>query len=425
MEFDLNALNLAGAGNKWTFDVVLAFVNFRGKDALNIGVTLHWEPASSANDDITNANKSKLAQYNSSIREAYEKEFVANARDRVTLASKLAPRPYEDLRAEERIVVYRALVQDLLTKGVPQPDDRTRHVVAELINAIFDVDKMLYFVSPEWWRPRLHRSGQELGPPNLPKLGDTSAPAVKNLAELTGVDVSIAAKIPVLAAHFGASTATKPAANPMLEGSLVGWGGVRNWRRDNYYITDESAPARLGASLGWLLQLDGDNLRNAFLNAPWVKAVLPIRPGMEEAALNWLTKVEGTNGIGDDDVYRTNNPNEKDLAGNPLNGQKMLDVLHDLAKRVALKHAAATKPASYPEVDEGPANPVLVDAANTVTATPIDRVYEHGFYPLVGGFRNKSGDQHYLTVDQWVEILPTDQVVPVPVEYDPKTGRMV
>ncbi len=425
VEFDLNALNLAGAGNKWTFDVVLAFVNFRGKDALNIGVTLHWEPASSANDDITNANKSKLAQYNSSIREAYEKEFVANARDRVTLASKLAPRPYEDLRAEERIVVYRALVQDLLTKGVPQPDDRTRHVVAELINAIFDVDKMLYFVSPEWWRPRLHRSGQELGPPNLPKLGDTSAPAVKNLAELTGVDVSIAAKIPVLAAHFGASTATKPAANPMLEGSLVGWGGVRNWRRDNYYITDESAPARLGASLGWLLQLDGDNLRNAFLNAPWVKAVLPIRPGMEEAALNWLTKVEGTNGIGDDDVYRTNNPNEKDLAGNPLNGQKMLDVLHDLAKRVALKHAAATKPASYPEVDEGPANPVLVDAANTVTATPIDRVYEHGFYPLVGGFRNKSGDQHYLTVDQWVEILPTDQVVPVPVEYDPKTGRMV
>ena len=166
-------------------------------------------------------------------------------------------------------------------------------------------------------------------------------------------------------------------------------------------------------------------MRNAFLNAPWVKAVLPIRPGMEEAALNWLTKVEGTNGIGDDDVYRTNNPNEKDLAGNPLNGQKMLDVLHDLAKRVALKHAAATKPASYPEVDEGPANPVLVDAANTVTATPIDRVYEHGFYPLVGGFRNKSGDQHYLTVDQWVEILPTDQVVPVPVEYDPKTGRMV
>jgi hypothetical protein len=25
------------------------------------------------------------------------------------------------------------------------PDDRTRHVVAELLNTIFDIDKMLYF----------------------------------------------------------------------------------------------------------------------------------------------------------------------------------------------------------------------------------------------------------------------------------------
>src|SRR5581483_10540979 len=57
--------------------------------------------------------------------------------------------------------------------------------------------------------------------------------------------------------------------------------------------------AKLGSSLGWLLQLDGDNLRNAFLNAPWVKAVIPIRPGKELAALNWLmhAHVEGTDGI--------------------------------------------------------------------------------------------------------------------------------
>ena len=49
--------------------------------------------------------------------------------------------------------------------------------------------------------------------------------------------------------------------------------------RDSYFITEDSEPARLGSSLGWLLQLDGDNMRNAFLNAPWVKAVIPIRPG--------------------------------------------------------------------------------------------------------------------------------------------------
>ena len=56
----------------------------------------------------------------------------------------------------------------------------------------------------------------------------------------------------------------------------------------------------MGSSLGWMLQLDGDDMRNAFLNAPWVKAVLPIRPGKELEASNWLQQshVEGTDGLG-------------------------------------------------------------------------------------------------------------------------------
>ena len=70
------------------------------------------------------------------------------------------------------------------------------------------------------------------------------------------------------------------------------------------------------------------------------------------------------------------------------------------------------------------ADPELVDEANVVTATPIDRVYEHGFYPLQGGFRANVG-ANYEIFDQWLEILPTDQVVPVEVKYDPKTGRQV
>ena len=66
----------------------------------------------------------------------------------------------------------------------------------------------------------------------------------------------------------------------------------------------------------------------------------------------------------------------------------------------------------------------LVDAANVVTSTPIDRVYEHGFYPLKDSFRaNVNGN--YEIFDQWIEILPTDQVVPVEVKYNPKTGRQL
>ena len=51
------------------------------------------------------------------------------------------------------------------------------------------------------------------------------------------------------------------------------------------------------------MELDGDNLRNAFLNAPWVKAVIPIRHGRERAALNWLHSIEGHEKVGWDTTY--------------------------------------------------------------------------------------------------------------------------
>jgi hypothetical protein len=60
-----------------------------------------------------------------------------------------------------------------------------------------------------------------------------------------------------------------------------------------------------------------------------------------------------------------------------------------------------------------------------ILATPIDKVYEHGFYPLQGGFKFQPGDQAFEVFDQWIEIVPTDQVVPVEVSYNPKTGRML
>jgi hypothetical protein len=59
----------------------------------------------------------------------------------------------------------------------------------------------------------------------------------------------------------------------------------------------------LGSSLGWLLQLDGDPLRSAFLNSPWVKAIIPIRPGKGEAAINWLTLAHVAGATGLDSAY--------------------------------------------------------------------------------------------------------------------------
>jgi hypothetical protein len=64
--------------------------------------------------------------------------------------------------------------------------------------------------------------------------------------------------------------------------------------RPAYEITDESEPAPLGSSLGWMIQLDGDSRRSEFLNSPWVRVCVPMRPAREQEAVAWLAShVEG------------------------------------------------------------------------------------------------------------------------------------
>jgi hypothetical protein len=346
-----------------TFDVRLALASFNGQPQLNVPMVLHWVPNDDANAEIDATIKEIETNRNNAMHAETEKAFVEAVKERTTAVSKIVRRPSSDMREEERIVIYRRLVQDMLMAKLNLPDDRTRHLAAEVINMIFDVDKMLYYVAPEWWRPRLHRSAQDLGG------GGTTLP-------------------------------------------LVGWGGTREVGRDNYMITEESEPARLGSSLGWLLQLDGDNMRNAFLNAPWVKAVIPIRPGQEAEALRWLSsaEVEGTDGL---DAIYSGGDSEVTLDGIPYNTLQIADVLADLAARIKTKHDAAEKIEEYNLGDQ-----------NSVLARPVDRVFEYGFNPLQGGFPMPDDDQ-FPIVDQWVEVLPTDQIVPVAVEYDPLTGRQV
>jgi hypothetical protein len=392
-----------------SFTLHLDSADFQGQNAVQIKLILHWAPKPGANDAIATKNAENLAAFKEAERAAHQKAYVETVKERVTIASKIRTRNSDELREEERIVVYRKLIQDMLLSGVEMPDDRTRHVTAELLNSIFDIEKMLYFVAPEWWRPRLHRSRQQLQP--------TPPRPTFDLAGVANVETSVLQRGLVKRVL----TANASVAPGVMSASTVGWGGVDNAQRDNYFISEDSEPAKLGSSLGWLLQLDGDNMRNAFLNAPWVKAVIPIRPGREQAAINWLKGVEGMNGITDDVIYHSSNPDERDVNGDPLEGQPMLDVLMDLAEKVRRKYREGIQTGKYPKQDEV-SDPALVDDQNTVTATPIDRVYEHGFFPLEGSFRFNVG-KNYEIFDQWIEILPTDQIVPVEVKYDPKTGR--
>lgn len=109
-----------------------------------------------------------------------------------------------------------------------EENQEIRHVLSELLNSMFDIDKMLYFVAPEWWKPRKHAS-QYLGKPTPKVLG-------KN----------------------------RPGVQGVLGNELVTNWSDNQVRADNCYITSESESARLGSSLGWVLQLDGDDHRNAF-----------------------------------------------------------------------------------------------------------------------------------------------------------------
>lgn len=326
------------------FRITLHEVNFDDKPSLPFKVTTYWSaPPISA--DQQKAYDDALKAYDVEKARLIKEAYMNSIRDRIKQASQIRLRPSDDLREEERTVVYRRLIGQLVTAG----DPKDRHVTTELIRSLFDVEKMLYFVAPEWWAPRLHQSHESLG------------------------------------------------ATPLTADDKVSWGGAGE-RADNYYITDQSDPARFGASLGWLLQLDGDTMRNAFLNSPWVKAVIPIRPGKEMDALAWLQKahVEGADGL--DALY--------DAAQEELNkikppaGQNVTirDALEYLAKQVAAQNTTANQPAPSPY---DPAKNVL----------PTETVFEHGFYPLQGSFKLQQDALKVFT--QWVEILPTDQIVAI------------
>ena len=364
---------------------IYAQVDTNGDDhSVPFTVTVTLTPSQDVMDAYNAKLQTAISDYNTQAAMAKKKYELDCQRSKVDLASKISPRKFEDLRAEERSIIYRHLISGLVSGskkttwnqanalGTQNISSSAAHRCAELINSIFDVEKMLYFVTPDWWAPRkygaaikskLPGQGTILQDDEVTNLGDTAA------------------------------------------GRYLG--------RD-YLITENSAPAPMGASLGWVLQLDGDNMRNAFLNSPWVKTVMPIRPGRELDALRWVQLVEGSEGVSDDDIYTNATDKSLMLNGKPYNGAKMIDVLQDLATRISQKSATST---SLLNCSIGNA---------TLTTTPINRVYEFGFDPLKGGFKGDPANMSNFEVfDQWVEIMPTDQIVALEVKYDPKTGRQV
>jgi hypothetical protein len=401
-----------------------------GGDLLQFTIPAKFRPLKDTVDKITKANADAKTAQTTDKNAATRAAYITAARDRIKVAANIQPRPYNELREEERIVIYRRLLSSLMDVGVDVASDpHVLHKVSELLTAMFDVDQMLYFVAPEWWRPRMHASRQTLAP----ELADSPPAAPTDPWEN------------VFWEGGNLTVRRKPSE---LDDHVVGWGGVDESGRDNYYITEDSAVARMGSSLGWLLQLDGDSLRNAFLNAPWVKAVMPIRQGKELDALNWLTRaqVEGNDGLCES--YTASSWDESDIILGHLKEfpwhdndtddfcssehERLVDryrriqstelTVLDALRYVAIKIKEKTVQGQE-KITE------ILDNGISLSYLPADRVYEYGFDPLQGGFVAEPDPTdphpHYKVFDQWIEVMPTDQVVAVEVEYDPATGQMI
>jgi hypothetical protein len=349
-------------------DYEIKRVNFKGNNFISMNIKSVWSPNTVINDDIDKKNNENNKLFNQKGMDEFREKFVQTVRERIKLASNIQPRKFEDLREEERIIIYRLLIRQLVKKvdnnvNFEFNDPSVLHLVSEVLNSIFDIDKMLYFVAPDWWQPKRISFS-----PNI-EVEDNLSNTIKQRV--------------------------------LSKDDLVGWGDVENANRGKYFITEDSTPAKLGSSIGWLMQLDGDNLRNAFLNAPWVKTVIPIRPGKEKAALNWLeqSNVEGSDGL--DAKYKFDNT------------KTIRDVLLELCSLIENKNKESFV-----------SKEIILDDSSKINTTPINKVYEHGFYPLQGGFKTNIGE-NFEIFDQWIEVLPTDQVVAVEVEYDSKTGRQI
>ncbi|MEQ1933960.1 MAG: hypothetical protein ABL962_08790 [Fimbriimonadaceae bacterium] len=365
----------------------------------NVEVTVFWKPSQKTLRDVDANYRKAMERFTAERERAFTEALYKAARDRVKVASKIEPRKFEDLRDEERIIVYRSLIRKLLeVGGITDEDPKLRHVFAEVVQSMFDVNKMLYFVAPEWWMPRhTYRSRQNIG------IRDKRRPG----------------------SNFGR---VGEARREFDEASTVNWGGGS--RPSDYYITEDSTRARLGSSLGWVLQLDGDNLRNAFLNAPWVKAVVPIRVGHEWKAMEWLSNdaIEGSDGLEADyeakdaeklkilnalKAHTWDDPSLATFYATITDPSKIriIDAIRYLIVQVQVRHQRSLVPVPNPD-----------DA--TMNYLPTDEVFERGFDPLLGGF-NAAGKEPFKVFDQWVEVLPTEQIVPVEVKYDPKSGMQV
>ncbi len=120
-----------------------------------------------------------------------------------------------------------------------------------------------------------------------------------------------------------------------------------------------------------------------------MKAVLPIRPGLEKQAIEYMKREE---------VAYIDGLQDKPAG---FGGKSVEEVLIGVAEEIGAEYAGSRDP--------------LPTGVGQAAALPEEMVYSHGYDPLEGG--TKFDKAAYKVFSEWMEILPTDQVVAT--EYQP------
>jgi len=340
-------------------------------------ITFEYRPTDAYVQYVNTTNEARKAAYALALG---KKDYVNALRGWLENFNDIREkwqRPSDDLRSEERTVVVKK-VMDTVFRNFPAQDpfwdDDDWHTAADFANRLFDLDRLLYFVSPQWFRKSL------IGP-KLDVFFNKQPASYDNTQNARGK--------------------TKISLDDTADWGFFDSDSNREFR-GAYLVTEKTHPAPMGASLGWLIQLDADERRNAFLNSPWVKVVIPIRRSHEREALEWLSGADVEGGEGLKDKYKVQPGDPTDWKNKTLE-----DVLNLLADAMNEEYDKSITPA---EVD-------FAGKLNKRKVLPAEKVFEHGFDPLDGGF--SLGEGPYEVFSQWTEILPTDQVVAIPYNVKP------
>src|SRR5207253_529295 len=126
------------------FQIVLASVNFEENATIQFDLDLAWDLSQEAKNAAQSAYQQKVAEFQERERREAHRQYVDLVRERIKLTSRIQPRDIEALRGEERAAVSGRIIQRLM-QIAPDQTSPTVHVTAELIQEIFEVDKLLYF----------------------------------------------------------------------------------------------------------------------------------------------------------------------------------------------------------------------------------------------------------------------------------------